>query len=147
MAEEISTSASTLKSHTETPTTSPGTFSYQIKRLWEKISERLLFFNDSQINYAKKLLAARFSELQYISASKNLDEVQNASERFAYQAGILTDLVQDASPQEKDKIVNLFEVYKDDLNKIKFYFEMDSGFWILILHDINTLDILTARLK
>lgn len=147
LAEEVSTSTSSLKSNIETPTIYPGTFSYQIKRLLEKISGRLLFFNDSKLNYEKKLLGARFSELQYISASKELDDVQHTSERFAYQAGIVADLVQTASPQEKEKVIKLFSVYRDDLDKIKFYFEMDSGYWILILHDINTLDLLTARLK
>ena len=147
LAEETSTSSSNLKSNIETITTEPGTLSYQIKRLLEKISGNLLFFSDSKLNHEKKLLNTRFSELQYIAASENLEEVQRSSERFAYQAGIVANLVQDASPKEKEKVINLFKIYKEDLNQIKFYFEMDSGFWILILHDINTLDLLTARLK
>ena len=124
-AEEVSTSSSNLKSKIETVMTHPGTLSYKLKRLAEKISGKFLFFSDSKLNYEKKLLNTRFSELQYIAASRNYEEVQRSSERFAYQAGIVTSLVQNASPEEKEKIINLFKNYRDDLNKIKFYFEMD----------------------
>lgn len=146
-ADEVSTSSSSLKSRIENITTYPGTLSYKFKRLFEKISGGLLFFNDSKLNYEKKLLNIRFSELQLIAAAKNLEEVQRSSERFAYQAGIVTDVAQNSSQAEKEKVLNIFKNYRDDLEKIKFYFDMDSGFWILILHDINTLDLLTARLR
>lgn len=135
-----------LKSSFEEQETNPGMPNYNIKRLLEKISERILFMSDSKISYVQKLLKRRFSELKFIVENKNLDEVQKASERFAYQAGILTELVTEKPQKEKQRVIALFKNYKDDLNVLKFNFELDSSYWILMLHDINTLDSLTARL-
>lgn len=142
-----STSGLLLKSEIESQETYPGKPYYQMKRLKEKVSELLIFFPDSKLNYSRKLLRTRFSELNHIIQEQSLDEVQRSSERFAYQAGKLTELAEKEPKEAKEKTINLFKTYQDDLNQMKYKFEQDSGFWILVLHDINTLDYLTARLK
>lgn len=136
-----------LKSSYEHQDTYPGMPYYSVKRLFEKISGKLLFMKDSRINFEQKLLKKRFSELKYIIETKNLDEIQRTSERFAYQAGILTNLNLKEPKEKKERIITLFKNYKDDLTLLKFNFEMDSSYWILMLHDVNSLDSLTARLE
>lgn len=146
-SEDNLTTISELKSKVQQQPADPGTISYLITRLLEKVSEKILFMEDSRVNFSKKILNKRFSELVYLAEKKDTEEIQKSSERFAYQAGTLTELVKDKAPSEKEKVVLLFNSYKDDLNKIKHNYDQDSGYWILMLHDINTLDILTARLK
>lgn len=136
-----------LNSKVEQNPSDPGTISFLIIRLFEKVSEKILFMDDSKINFSKKILNKRFSELVYLAEKKDTEQIQKSSERFAYQSGILTELVKNQSPSEKEKVVSLFNSYKDDLNKIKHNYEQDSGYWILMLHDINTLSFLTARLE
>lgn len=146
-SEDNLTTVSELKSEVQQQPADPGTISYLIGRLIEKVSEKIIFMEDSKINFSKKMLNKRFSELVYLVEKKDTEQLQKSSERFAYQAGILADLVKDQPPNEKEKVIRLFNSYKNDLNKIKHNYDQDSGYWILILHDINTLDILTARLK
>lgn len=136
-----------LNSSYEQEETYPGMPYYSVKRLFEKISGKLLFMKDSRINYEQKLLKKRFSELKYIVETKNLDEIQRTSERFAYQAGILTDLCLGEPVEKRERVINLFKNYKDDINLLKYNYELDSSYWILMLHDVNSLDSLTARLK
>lgn len=142
-----SVKVSDLKSKVEQNPSDPGTISYLISRLFEKVSEKILFMEDSKVNFSKKILNKRFSELAYLAEKKDTEELQKSSERFSYQAGILAELVKDQPSTEKEKVISLFNSYKDDLNKIKHNYEQDSGYWILMLHDINTLSILTARLE
>lgn len=142
-----SVKVSDLKSEVDQNPSDPGSISFLISRLFEKVSEKILFLEDSKVNFSKKILNKRFSELVYLAEKKDTEQIQRSSERFAYQAGLLADLIKDQPIAEKEKVVSLFNSYKDDLNKIKHNYEQDSGYWILMLHDINTLSILTARLE
>lgn len=144
---EETVKVSDLKSEVEKSPSDPGSISFLIGRIYEKVSEKILFLDDSKINFSKKILNKRFSELVYLAEKKDTEQIQKASERFAYQAGKLTDLVKDKPTAEKEKVVSLFSTYKNDLDKIKHNYEQDSGYWILMLHDINTLSFLTARLE
>ena len=126
----------------------PGSFYYSFKRLWEKGIEKLQFSKESKINFYQSQLKVKLSELNFVVEKKLLSEVQQSSERFAYQAGILTDeLVKQNKTEDKEKITREFEQYSKFLENLRDKYPANSAYWLLIQHDINSLNILAKRLK
>lgn len=132
------------------PTTriNPGNFYYNLKRLWEKGIGNLQFSKQSRITFLKSLLKTRLAELAYVVDKKLLSEVQQSTERFSYQAGILSDkLVSQGKPEDKKKVIEDFGRYAKFLEKLRDKYPANSSFWMLVQHDINTLNILSEQLK
>ena len=129
-------------------TLNPGSFCYSFKRILEKGREKLLFSQESKKTFHMSLLKTRLSELDYVVNNKVLSEVQTSSERFAYQAGILTqELIKQNNSDEKTKLVKEFEKYGKFLANLRDKYPANSSFWMLVQHDINTLSILSEHLK
>lgn len=126
----------------------PGSFYYPFKRILEKGKEKLLFSQELKKKFHMSLLQVRLSELDYVVSNKVLSEIQTSSERFSYQAGILTqDLVKQNNTDEKTKLVKEFEKYGKFLANLRDKFPANSSYWMLVQHDINTLSILSEGLK
>lgn len=124
----------------------PGSFYYPLKRVLEKGWERLQFGETQKIEFYTLQLKVRLAELNYVVEKKLLSEVQTSSERFAFQAGILTEeLVKEN--KDKEKMVKEFEQFSKFLEKLRDKYPANSSFWMLIQHDINTLSILSERLR
>lgn len=127
-------------------TINPGSFYYQFKRLWEKGVERLQFSEQSRINFYKSQFDSRLSELNYVVNKKLLSEIQTSSERFAYQAGILTD-EQVKDNKDKDESLGRFKQVQKFLESLRDHYPANSSYWMLIQHDINSLAILSDKLR
>lgn len=126
----------------------PGDFYYPAKRLWEKIRERLNFNNEAKYGYYKSLLEFRMSELGFVVKNKRLGEVERASQRFAFQSGILTDyLTKHGTRSQKDEILRRFKGFEAPLDELRDYFPANSSFWMLVQHDINSLKIYSEKLE
>lgn len=126
----------------------PGNFYYNFKRLWEKGLGQLMLSQELKISFHKSQLKTRLAELKVVVNEKILSEVQRSSERFAYQAGILTDeLVKQNKGEDKAKIIKEFEQYSKFLENLRDKYPANSAYWMLIQHDINSLSILSERLK
>lgn len=129
-------------------TINPGSFYYPFKRLWEKFREKLTIKDQAKISFNESLVKKRLSELNYVVEKKVLSEVQYSSERFAYQAGMLTEeLTKQNKNEDKEKFVKEFEKYSQFLEGVRDKYQANSAYWLLIQHDINTLNILSERLK
>ncbi len=124
----------------------PGSFYYSFKRLWEKGVERLQFSRQSKITFYESLLKTRLVELNYVVENKLLSEVQTSSERFAYYAGILTqELIK--QNKNKEQTIEEFNQFSKFLENLRDKYPANTSFWMLVQHDINTLSILSGRLK
>lgn len=130
----------------KTQSINPGSFYYSFKRIWEKFSERMVLNAQSKVNLHESLLKTRLEELNYVIEKRLLSEIQTSSERFAYQAGILTGEVIKVN-KDKEAIVKKFDQYSKVLEKLRDNFPANSSFWMLVQHDINSLSILSATLK
>lgn len=126
----------------------PGSIYYPLKRAWEKIRERIIFSPDAKITYHASLTAMRLSELNYVVEKDLPGEYQTSSERFAYQAGILVDdLIRYNKTDQKEKVADDFKSYTKVLELLRDKHPANTSFWMLIQHDINTLQILTQKLR
>lgn len=120
---------------------------YPVKRLWEKMAPKMLFLSDAKVNYEKKLLNKRFSELKYSVKNNLLDEIQRTSERFSYQAGIYADKVKSYGDERfKQKVIQEFAKYASDAAILRKQVP-EGSFTRLIQYDIDTLNILSDQLK
>lgn len=125
----------------------PGSFYYPFKRIWEKLVDKVIFSSPKKINYHNYLLDVRLTELKYVVTNKLLGEFQKSSERLSYQAGILTDLVSKSERKTKDEAVEKFAKYIQTLTELRDQNPANSSYWLLIQHDMNSLKILSDRLK
>lgn len=126
----------------------PGSFYYPYKRLVEKIKERLVFSQEQKMSLYTSLLKIRLSELNFVASNKVLSEIQKSSERFSFQAGVLAqEVINQNKINEKIELVKKFDKYTKFLASLRDQYPANSSFWMLIQHDINTLNILSERLK
>ena len=146
----ISQSSELIRAHEsitiKNETINPGSFYYSFKRAWEKVSEKLQFGEQSKINFYESLLKTRLAELNFVVEKKLLSEVQTASERFSYQAGILSSEIVKTN-KDKEKTIKEFKQMQIFLDKLRDKYPANSSFWMLVQHDINTLTILSDKLK
>lgn len=125
----------------------PGDFYYPAKRLWEKIRERLNFNSEARYTYYKSLLELRMSELGFVVKNKRLGELEQASERLAFYAGILTEyLIKYGTEEQKDEIQSKFKSLAEPLDELRDNFPANSSFWMLVQHDINSLKEYSEKL-
>lgn len=128
--------------------TNPGSFYYSLKRAWEKVRWFFIFSDQNKVDYHQDLINKRLSELKYVVDSKLLSEVETSSQRFAYQAGVLVGQLKKMNDKERDtKLLKDFEKYKLVLEKLRDNYPANSSFWMLLQHDINTLNILSDQIK
>ena len=126
----------------------PGSFYYSFKRVWEKFALIILFWPQSKQNYQSYLLDVRMSEFKKIAEEKNLDEFQKASERLSYQAGVLTDQIENSkNKQDKQQLKDKFRSLSKILPELRDLYPANSSFWLLVQQNIDTLKILSDRLN
>ncbi|OGE72387.1 hypothetical protein A3H40_04045 [Candidatus Daviesbacteria bacterium RIFCSPLOWO2_02_FULL_38_15] len=120
----------------------PSMTYYPVKRLFEKFMEKLQFTNETKEKYYEDLVQTRLAELKYVVDKDYLDQVEKSTQRVSYQVGVLTDYV--VSKKLNDKKQSIADLYKKDkiiLEKLRDKYPANSGFWMLIQHIINSIDI------
>lgn len=127
----------------------PGSLYYQVKRFWEKTGSFFKFDDQSKINYNKTLLKIRLSELNYVVNHKILSEIESSTNRISYQAGIITEeILKQNNSSSKEEALKEFEQTSRYLEMLRDkYNNSDSSFWRLIQYDIDSLKILSDRLR
>ncbi len=121
---------------------------YDIKRVWEKINEQVRFSQQSKIEYSQILAENRLSELSYIAEGKQLDYFETSSNRLSAQLGTVANLaVKTASSTKKAEIVLQFTKYIRVLEKLRDLYSANSSYWLLIQQNIDTLNILSEKLR
>ena len=125
--------------------TLPGSSGYVFKRLKEKITEFFKFSKQAKFYYRLQLTEKRLSELASLVEAKSINEIANSSQRFAYQAGILAENA--FNEENKTIVISNFEKYKPVLEKLRDNFPANSPFWLLTQQDIDTLNILSSKIK
>lgn len=127
--------------------TLPGSSAYTFKRMKEKVTVFFKFSKDAKINYRKCLLERRLSEYVTLIENKNQLETSDASQRVSYEAGMLADVSKNGSKEAKADVLKLFEKYKPVLAKMRDNFPANSAYWLLSQQDIDTMNILSEKLK
>lgn len=123
-----------------------------IANIRERIQERInLFFkfsNDAKADYQKELAEKRLAEVFYVVESEKGDFIEETTSRYSTYLGRLTEtLVKNKLASKKDDTLKMLDEHKMVLNELVKYFESNSGFWLLIMHNINSIDIYKSQLE
>lgn len=127
--------------------TLPNTPSYSFKRIKEKGLMAIKFTPISKFEYSVVLIEKRLSELVSLVDLKELDMITSASQRFSYQAGILSDLNSKLKTDQNEKIKVKFDNYEKILSELRDNYPANSAYWLLIQQNIDTLNILSGKMK
>lgn len=122
---------------------------YSFKRLYEKGLAFTKLTNNSKADYYRDLTQARMAELKFVVEHDLLSEVQKSTERLSYQIGILSDYISNKSDlaDKKQNINDFLKSYKGPLDNLRDKYPANSAFWMLIQHNINSIDINLEKLK
>lgn len=127
--------------------TMPGTAAYKLKRAKEKVFLLVALSQKSKFSYRQVLLGKRLSEIISLVDKNDALNVTNASQRFAYEAGMLAETASKNKERYGQTTLLLFEKYKPILEELRDNFPANSAHWLLIQQDIDTLNILSDKLK
>lgn len=120
-------------------TLNPGDFYYPVKRLWEKLMQKLQFNEEAKIKSYTSLVDLRMSELDYVIKTQRLGELERATQRFSFQLGVLSEyLIRIKSQDKKVQVASKLESFIAPLEELRDKFPANSSFWMLIQHDINS---------
>lgn len=123
-----------------------------IANIRERIQERInLFFKFSpqtKVDYQKELTEKRFAELVYVIENKKGDFIEEISSRYSTYLGRLTETVtKNKLSKDKDDLLKMLDTHKLILEDLIQYFESNSGFWLLLMHDFNSINIYSEQIQ
>ncbi|OGE36526.1 hypothetical protein A3E45_01235 [Candidatus Daviesbacteria bacterium RIFCSPHIGHO2_12_FULL_43_11] len=119
-----------------------------IDRLGEKIQGFFKFSSEDKVNYQKELLERRFAELLFVIDNGQGDLIEEVSGRYATYVGrFADDLISKKVSPQSDKYLTMFENHMKILPVLRDHFPANSGFWLLLQHDINTVQIFSDKTK
>jgi hypothetical protein len=130
-----------------TQKTLPGSSSYPLKRLKEKVGYFFAFSQNAKINYQLSLVEKRISEVVSLVDQKQIDPLELSGYRFAAQSGEAANLVVNGTPEQKGRVINQFNGYITILGKLRDKFPANSSYWLVMQQDIDSLKLLTDKLK
>lgn len=140
-AEHLSLSATSAVTKVET-------LANVIDRLGEKIQGFFKFSSEDKVSYQKGLVEKRFAELIYVIDNGHGDLIEEVSSRYAAYVGKTTDdLISKKVNKENENYIKMFESHATILPVLRDHFPANSGFWLLLQHDINTVQIFSDRIK
>lgn len=125
----------------------PGNSLYPMKRFWEKLRLTINFSEDSKIKFQKTLLIRRLSELNTLVEGGNKDQLEKASQRFSYEAGVLKQRTQKNPEKYKTEVLSQYETIVPFLENLRDRFKANSTYWLSLQQNIDTLNILAQELK
>ncbi len=120
----------------------------RIEKFKEKISLFLKFNKKSKTNYYQYLAEKRLAEISYVIEKNDIDSVEPTASRYSTYIGILGNYVDTNKVSEKkNDLINMYERHIKILTELQKKFKHDSGWWLAIQNDINTIKIFIEKTK
>lgn len=117
-------------------------------RLWEKINLFFKFSQKDKIDYQQQLTEKRLAELKYVIDSDKGDMIEETSSRYSSYLGNLSEsVVKDKMTNKKQELLTMLESHAKVLDSLINQMEVESGFWLLLKHDINYVKIYSDQIK
>lgn len=109
-------------------------------RIWERVTLFFKFSTNDKADYEKYLVEKRFAELKYAFDNGLGDYIEESSSRYSSYLGRLTELVvKNKMVDKKEEILKMFSIQMPLLEELLASQEYESGFWLLLQHNINYL--------
>lgn len=118
------------------------------ERIQERINILFKFSPQSKIDYQKELTEKRFAELVYVIENRKGDFIEETTSRYAAYLGRLTEVaIKNKAFDKKNSFLEMLENHELVLEDLIKYFEANSGFWLLLKHDINSINIYSEQIQ
>jgi len=119
-----------------------------IDRFKEKITLFFKFNSDEKLDYQQQLVEQRLGELDYVIRTGQGDFIEEVSSRYAAYVGRLSEsLLSSNNNVKKEQVLEMFKTHPKILAKMRDNFPANSGFWLLLQHDINTVQIYSDKIQ
>lgn len=122
-----------------------------VDRIFEKISLFFKFSNRDKIDYQKDLTEKRLVELKYVVENVENgmgDRIEELSSRYSTYLGYLTEMVvKNKMVDKKQEFLDMYETHAKIIEQLITKVDVDSGFWLLLKHDINYVKIYSDQIK
>ena len=119
-----------------------------IEKFNEKVTLFFKFSKEDKYNYQKFLLEKRLAELTYIIGNENWDPIEETSSRYATYLGNFNKFVlSNDLKDKKEEVLSIYQRHGGILEELQMNFEYDSGWWLLLQHDINSTRIFTNQIN
>lgn len=119
-----------------------------LDRFGERIQGWFKFSAEDKANYQMGLIEKRLAELQYVIDDGQGDLIEEVSSRYATYVGkFADDLISKKLSAENTKYLVMFESHLKILPELRDHFPSNSGWWLLLQHDINTVQIFSDKIK
>ena len=123
---------------------------FSVERLMENIVGFTKFTKQSKVDYYKELTLKRIAELKYVVDNKLLSEVERSSQRVSFEVGTLSDYISANKSEllkQSSEITNFLTGFQDLFANLRDKYPANSAYWLLIQHDINSININLQKLK
>ena len=124
----------------------------KVAGFWGRGTDRvwayLKFSKEAKLNYYIKLTDKRFSELLLVAEEKDLSNFEQVSSRYSTYAGFTQEyLVANQLIGKRDELIKKFERQRERIGQLVDTYEYDSAYWLLLMNNKNTLDVLINKLE
>lgn len=122
-----------------------------VASVFEKIGEKItLLFklgHKRKTDYYKFLVEKRLAEMTYVIENNQIDLVEPTASRYATYLGNLTNYVSSNKILEKnEELTVMYDEHAKIILKLQKRFEFESGWWLALQHDINSISIYEEKL-
>lgn len=118
-----------------------------IDKVSEGISLLFRFSPQSKIDYMQQLLEKRLAEIEFVNRNNDIDVLEITTSRYSTYMGKIMALTDAHRPASLSTIQEFYQNHLGRLEKIQSKFEHDSGWWLMLQHNINLLNIALSKLK
>lgn len=117
-------------------------------RLWEKIELFFKFSPKDKIDFQQSLVEKRLAELKFIMDNDKGEMIEEVSSRYSTHLGNLTnDVIKNKLTEKKSELLKMLDNHNIILNNLISEVEFESGFWLLLKHDINYVKIYSDQIN
>ncbi len=119
-----------------------------LEKIGEKISMFFKFNKEDKVAYYQELLNKRLAEVNFVMETEQGDMIEETTTRYNAYLGNLSDyLIKNKVISKKESTLAIFEKDTKVFEKLHMQVPVDSGFWILIQHNINSIKIFKEKIS
>lgn len=118
------------------------------EKLVEKIRLKFKYKNTDKADYLMFILENRLAELVYVISVSKVDDIETTASRYnTYVQSTASFIVQNNLVSQKDKTIVDLNRHRQVIEKLQENFKFESGWWLAIQHDINSIKESIRRLE
>lgn len=118
-----------------------------VERFKEKIVFYFQLFPEKKIEYYKNLADKRLAEIAYATENDYGDRIEETASRYLTTIGRFTEYISSSGKlNNKQELIDMSDNHVKILENLRDRFPANSGWWLAIQHDINTIEMFSVKL-